>query len=216
MIADFLTVNKVIQLLSSSLPAGEELEFVGHGVSHLWGFIYYVGSSDSYGVIAKLSNECRIEQPAIMPIGPFEAFIREKKIDVFPFDVPPLPGEKERAAFLDMWEAIRHYSEPDESFVTLCRASKFGYKNILIGITDKRIMIFKLKPKRELEIVALESSSPLADVEEITILRGLFGAESLPTRVPYIDYGRILRISFSNGKVVKYGMTNTSGHAREY
>lgn len=217
--ANFLTEEKVKEILSKDLPQGEALVFVGHGFSHLWGFTYYVGKSENMGVTAQLFNGCHIHEPTIMTMDAIEEFIRKKKIEIFPFDMPPLQHENNRNVFRIMKEAVEKSLEPEEEFVTLCRASKFLFKNFLIGITDQRILLFKLKPTWKLQIIRLEETYSLSDVAEMTIPYGPFGAESLPIRVPLIDTtengycetSTWIHIKSNNGKEIKYKILGTFG-----
>jgi hypothetical protein len=210
MIGNMLTEEKVKEFLSQDLPKGEVLEFVGHGFSHLLGFTYYIGRSKGIGVTAQLFNGCHIHEPITMPLEVFKDFASKKRVEIFPFDVPPLQYEKNREIYHILKDTIEKHLELDEDLVTLCRASRYGLKNYLIGITDRRLLLFTIKPKKRLEVTGLESF-PLSGVEEITIPYGPFGAESLPIRVPLIDQATTILVKLSNRKAVKYRITDVRG-----
>lgn len=149
-----------------------------------------------------------IQKPRLISLEEFEKYLKKRRIEVIPFNAPPLVREKDRKIYERLKEVIDYYLEPDEEIITLCRAIlQLKIHQYLIVFTDKRTMFLEIK-RKSVEVVHFESI-PMIKIENIAVL---FGRKHVPIRTPLVDFNSLeIHIKLKSGDNLKYHIADITG-----
>ncbi len=203
---EFMDEERAKKVLRSFLMPGEALESVGKAINYRWGRNYYVGTTGTRAILLNWSFDNDRYVVTEVPLEKMDEFMRRKRIRPISFNTPFLIRKKDLSLYERLKELVSGDLEAEERLVSFAKARK-GFKDFLIAITDKRILVYRMGGKASLKNAESFAFSELVDASL------LYGKKPMTMEIPYEGNCNLrFRLSMADGTVRTYNIVGLSGY----
>ncbi len=204
---EFMDEERASKVLRSFLKPGEMLESVEKAINYRWGRNYYVGITETRAILLNWSFYNDRYMLTEVPREGMDEFMRRKRIRPISFDTPFLTREKDFALYERLKGAVSGDLEAGERLISFAKARR-AFKNFLIAITDRRIMMYGMGRKTSLQGPENISFSSLRDAAL------LYGKKPVAMEIPYEgNYNLKIKLSLLDGTVETYNIIGLSSYS---